>query len=455
MRKLFAILCLLLLIDQNRAVGQNYTLPIDVIALRYFNGEVGGGPQKHLLGLQVSASRAATSKRLITEASLSGQTPAYYEVYEFVWFITVENTGPYDVAVFDWAFKAICPEDNMGREWDATSSVNVITPYIPGDIYLVMKPGEKKRFFSGKTDFFWCLPRDKSSLDKRDRFFQALITCAALVPPLVSPPVGKKKQGKFNPPYTPPVQPAKPPLDPELVKLINEHNKAAANGNSAKADELKALLIELVQRSFPERGQEVVKLLKPVWKPTIKPGKPYVTAAPEKATKPVAKPVVAKGAKSNLLFSDWYFMQSDKAVQYSLALVRQVKDTGYLRMRLRINKGDAIWCSNEQCLGYRIFLGYDMPDMATSQQHHYKFYNSYAKPYYELPFDIPVLLRTYEDGSKRYWDTEIRKVMYHVPSNGQKGMVNFLSVCVDDILASSGRHRCTTLFNEAAAQPIE
>lgn len=55
-------------------------------------------------------------------------------------FFTVQNAGSSDVAIYDWAFKAVCPLDNMGREFDASSLIPLVTPYIPSGIYIVLKP---------------------------------------------------------------------------------------------------------------------------------------------------------------------------------------------------------------------------------------------------------------------------------------------------------------------------
>ena len=120
----------------------------DKIILRYWNGTTDGKGVTHPMGLKVTADNyfPANAIERVVEASLSGQPPNFYLKKKFQLFFKVENVGPNDVVIYDWAFSAICPVDNMGRSFDANSMVPVITPYIPGDIYLVLKPGEKKQF---------------------------------------------------------------------------------------------------------------------------------------------------------------------------------------------------------------------------------------------------------------------------------------------------------------------
>lgn len=247
----------------------------DKIILRYWNGATDGKGVTHPMGLKVTATKYAMANSLekVNEASLSGQPPNFYFKRKFQLFFRVENMGPNDVAIYDWAFSAICPVDNMGRSFDANSMVPLITPYIPGDIYLVLKPGEKKMFFSGVTDFYWCLPGNKNDLLLGPEYFQARMTCAAIYgsgtanPGTNSntPPPGNlgRKPGVFNPPFAPPPK-AGSGLDPQFEKLIDEHNAYIEKNDIKMAEALKKRILEIAKILYP--GQLALiesKLMKP------------------------------------------------------------------------------------------------------------------------------------------------------------------------------------------------
>lgn len=245
----------------------------DKIILRYWNGTTDGKGVTHPMGLKVTADNyfPANAIERVVEASLSGQPPNFYLKKKFQLFFKVENVGPNDVVIYDWAFSAICPVDNMGRSFDANSMVPVITPYIPGDIYLVLKPGEKKQFFSSVTDFYWCLPPTKTSLVNGPEYFQARMTCAAIYGSSSTSNLSKKP-GVFNPPFSPPAK-AGSGLDPEIEKLIDQHNDYIEKNNNKWAEALKARILEYVKILYPDKVKLVEsKLLKPKVPVNEKPG---------------------------------------------------------------------------------------------------------------------------------------------------------------------------------------
>lgn len=251
----------------------------DKIILRYWNGTTDGKGVTHPMGLKVTATNYPIVDAIerVNEASLSGQPQNFYLKKKFQLFFRVENTGPNDVAIYDWAFSAICPVDNMGRPFDANSMVPLITPYIPGDIYLVLKPGDKKMFFSGVTDFYWCLPGDKKDLLIDPKYFQARMTCAAIYGSGASNTAGSKttpasgngigsagkKKGDFSPSFSPP-QKAGSGLDPQFEKLIDEHNTYIDKNDNKAAEALKKRILEFAKILYPGQLPLIEsKLLKP------------------------------------------------------------------------------------------------------------------------------------------------------------------------------------------------
>ncbi len=245
----------------------------NLIKLRYWNGTTDGKGITSQMGLTVSANRVSLANALVKvdEATLSGAAPKFYFKKKFVLFFTVENTGSNDVAIYDWAFKAVCPVDNMGRKFDATSMVPLVTPYIPRDIYIILKPGEKKRFYSAETDFYWCLPNDKNDLLHDPQFFQALITCAAITGSPVAAKPGQQPGG-FQPASNPPQNP-EGDLDDQLAKLISEHNGLIQKKENDRAESLRKQILDITRIAYPQKLSQVEsKLMKPA--PVAEPSTP-------------------------------------------------------------------------------------------------------------------------------------------------------------------------------------
>lgn len=154
--------------------AQNY--PIKTIKL----GAYIGSTVAHTSGLELTVS--LTNTRLNTErlAVLEGAPERCRITRMFTLFITIINKGQDSILITDWHFNATCPEDNLGRQWDEHSFIKLITPIIPSNINLLLKPNEKKSFSTVETDFTWCLPYHDTALTTRPCTVNALITCAQL-----------------------------------------------------------------------------------------------------------------------------------------------------------------------------------------------------------------------------------------------------------------------------------
>ncbi len=137
-----------------------------------------------------------------------------------------------------------------------------MTPYIPGDIYIVLKPGEKKQFYSSETDFYWCLPKDKEDLLSDPEYFQALITCAAIAGTATAAKPGQKKAG-YQPPAIAPPKPGNN-LDPQIERMIREHNALVQKSENEKAEMLKERVLKITNIVYPSQVKLVEsKLIKP------------------------------------------------------------------------------------------------------------------------------------------------------------------------------------------------
>ncbi|MET0635162.1 MAG: hypothetical protein ABWZ25_03975 [Chitinophagaceae bacterium] len=258
MIRYLAFTCCCLLTLTCLAQGEN------LVKLRYWNGTTDGKGISHPVGLKVSATIVplANSLEKMNEAMLSGDVPKFYFKKKFALFFVVQNVSSKDVAVYDWAFKAVCPVDNMGRKFDASSLVSLVTPYIPENIYLVLKPGEKKQFYSSETDFTWCLPKDNDDLLLDPKYFQALITCASIAGSATSAKPGQKPGG-FQPPSTPPQKPGND-VDPQIGGMIREHNSLIQKNENEKAELIKARILKITNLVYPAQVKLIeTKLLKP------------------------------------------------------------------------------------------------------------------------------------------------------------------------------------------------
>src|SRR5690606_7598580 len=99
-------------------------------------------------------------------------------------------------------------------------------------------------------------------------------------------------------------------------------------------------------------------------------------------------------------YSNWLFLQSDKALQVRYKQVKQEGDVAHFQVQFKINFEDRIFCNDPTCLGYLMVFGYRTLDGESKVTKSYKFYNTY-KEVYTLPETIPVNM-SFPDGSKRY-----------------------------------------------------
>ena len=153
-------------------------------------------------------------------------------------------------------------------------------------------------------------------------------------------------------------------------------------------------------------------------------------------------------------YSDWLFVQSDKALQYRFKLEKQEGDIGYYQVQFRINFEDDIFCDHPTCLGYLAVFGYPDLDNQTSVQTSYKFYNTF-KGVYTRPDLVPIRL-AFPDGSTRFLKQE---GFYYTEAGSTEEQPNLylFSNCVDNMLEGQpDTHRCKPYQPEfKSAEAIE
>jgi hypothetical protein len=385
------------------------------LKLRYWNGTTDGkGITDSVVSLKITSKIHPLKNAIVSvrDAKLTDYGESYYYKKKFVLFFTVQNVGDRDVAIYDWSFKAVCPMDNLGRIFDANSMIPLVTPYIPDDIYIVLKPGERKMFFSGETDFFWCLPKDQKSLMQNPKYFQGILACAVIADTSKNEKP-EKNLGNFD---TESISPSVSDnnLDAEIEKLIQSHNELIQSNKNEEAENVRKLVQEITSIAYPEHIQKVDdKILSP-------------------QTNPDAD------------YSDWVFMFSDKAVQMRFKQVKKEGDIGYFSVQFRINFEDRIFCKHHTCLGYLFVFGYPNLDKTYAYKS-FKFYNTY-KDIYTLKDPIPIRLN-FEDGSKRLLKKD---GFYYTEPNStvEKSATYLFYNCADNILSNDPNyHRCKSGSN--------
>lgn len=408
MKKLI-ILCFLIVTIFTSNAQKNYFSTIK------FNVSLDDRAVTNSGGLEVKGSLESTKPVSEYKASLSGKPSENLEKKLFILFITITNTGQNDIVISNWEFQAICPENALGKQWQDQSFVNLITPVIPQAINVILKPGEKKSFYTGETDFFWCSPKHKKALLTPPCGFTALINCKQVGSKIYNNGLDNEfsgnnctylnydeKQADIDHKVGGTIKSKKSDnkggsvkkkqevlsLDPELLKLIDDFNKAQEAGNTSEASEIKNTIIEISGHAYPDQIDQITALLQ---EKTLKPK----TIATINSTSTKIAPT------NNLDFSDWLTIKNPYyAMQIRYKLEKQEGTIGYFRAQMRIDFDDNERCKETRCLGYAVSFGYPKPDNESNFTYlNFKFYYSYIN-IYTIPDLIPINL-SLPDGSKR------------------------------------------------------
>lgn len=221
-------------------------------------------------------------------------------------------------------------------------------------------------------------------------------------------------------------------LDPQLEELISNYHQAINSSNNNQASKIRAEILEIANHAYPDKIDDIMKLI----------------AVPEKKIISKENINLLKNNKSeNDSFSEWKFLQSDKAIQVRYQEVKNDGSIAYFKVQFRINFNDEIFCRNQDCLGYLFVYGYPTLDGKEYVEKSYKFYNTY-KEVYTVPDLIPIQM-SFSDGSKRTFN---KNGFFYINNDNKEIPLPYLfSVCVDDILKSNPNyHRCKrfTFFKE-------
>ena len=266
------------------------------------------------------------------------------------------------------------------------------------------------------------------------------IATTAKPPPLPGPP----------PPRTAstarPTTPSQPAASPEIERLRRQ--KADAERRAAEADaalrtaeqaEVRKVEEAKVRQAAEAAARERTRLAEVRRAAEAKAAAARPAPAPtvEVSPKPAAKPA-AGGAK--LEYGEWVFFQSDKALQYRVALVKQEGNLATLRYQFRIAFDDDIHCRSARCEGYLLeAYNFDPDTRETITQRFLYFPNSF-KGVFDYPDAVTVRFKTYTN-TRSWWDAKAKLPMWGY--NGEGGQIlGLIHGCADNKLVGTEETRC-------------
>jgi hypothetical protein len=178
-------------------------------------------------------------------------------------------------------------------------------------------------------------------------------------------------------------------------------------------------------------------------------GKPYSFTRTSSISGQPAGPTTVDGNSTS--YGPWYFVKSDNALQIRYAVIDATTSIYKIRVQLRINKTDPIFCSSSTCIGYYCWLGFYTKAGATGYDSEttLDFYNSYTGPggdgIYTLPSPVFYEAKTFSDGSKRIWNYSLG-LPEAEDANGNKFQIYLHDGCVD-IHSTVSPNKCASKSN--------
>lgn len=151
--------------------------------------------------------------------------------------ITIQNTGIQDIAVYEWAFAAICP----GSAGNSNTIVNLTTASIPEQIFIILKPADRRVLVTTRTDFFRQTDPRSPAVPIQPTHIRADMVCNLEIP-----------DPAFQDISLPGMEPAgeQAVIDPLLMNLIQEYHDVLATGDLNRAEEKKQDIIEITNSLF-------------------------------------------------------------------------------------------------------------------------------------------------------------------------------------------------------------
>lgn len=219
-----------------------------------------GTAETHEGGLKVRFEISGTPHiEKVRKAGLYGETEEFYEkkVFKIAGYFT--NTSNKNIYIKAWNFKLICPEDNIGRKWDATSTIPLILPYISGLEIHTIPPGETTFIVGVDTDFFWCFPKNEKALLESPRYVVAHIFCA-----IASEEEVANEEVVSNPLINESTE-----FDNDFNQLIKEYEMLLKTKDLEAIDNKKQLILDIGHEIYPDRFAEIKRLLFELEQPKI------------------------------------------------------------------------------------------------------------------------------------------------------------------------------------------
>lgn len=154
------------------------------------------------------------------------------------------------------------------------------------------------------------------------------------------------------------------------------------------------------------------------------------------------KPDVPSPTPTVIDYTEWLFVQSDKALQYRLGVAKKEGTLHYLQLQFKVKSDDEIHCRGAECDGYVLYLSHaiDGGGAETVKYHLYFDASFVGDKIYIFPNLIPIELKTWEDGSKRFLDKHRGLLASH--PNGFVERAQYFYNCVDFKLKGQSKTRC-------------
>ena len=143
-------------------------------------------------------------------------------------------------------------------------------------------------------------------------------------------------------------------------------------------------------------------------------------------------------------YSQWLFVQSDKALQYRIAVVKKEGNVATLQLQFRVNNEDGVYCKSELCNGMLLSLSNLNAGDTESTKYSFIFEKSFVglNNIYTWPVFLTTELKTWPDGSKRYLSLT-KGIVYTTADSDFEQNADVPYCCVDVRLTHNpDQHRC-------------
>ena len=136
-------------------------------------------------------------------------------------------------------------------------------------------------------------------------------------------------------------------------------------------------------------------------------------------------------------FSEWYYLRSDKPVQFRLEKTKELNDKVYYKIHLRLNKDGAGVCTQEHtlCYGYIVYMPVFEYDLSEKKGKTTEFNYKIAKEFngiYTVDGEFFATKENEDKGHLSYWDENLNFPMQkNLTTEETIKKPGFLLSCVD------------------------